>query len=146
MHRIFCFLVFTVALLSVEAAKTCAQDEALSRYQNGKMIEISDLLGGEEQENCPVESAKRYGGTVSAVQFTSGLQIGSFTLRTGKANVKIHLSPLLYDGRISKQDITALPTLIVKGRRITVDTYRCGDSKTITALYILAGIHMETLG
>ena len=147
MPRIFCILVLTVAALSVEAANAFAQDEALSSYKNGKMVEITDLVGRDGQENCSVESARRYGGTVSAVQFTSGLQIGSFTLRTGKANIKIHISPTLYEGRISKQDIAALPTLIAKGRRITVDTYRCGGAKKIiTALYILTGIHMETLG
>jgi hypothetical protein len=54
---------------------------------------------------------------------------------------------LLYDERISKQDAESLPTLIAKGKRITVDAHRCGDSrKIITAAYIIAGIHLETLG
>ena len=145
MRRIFCLLVFTIAVLA--AGNAFAQDEALSYYEKGKMTEISDLLGQDDHDTCSVESSKRYGGTVTDVQFTTGLQIGSFTLRTSKEIVTIHLSPRLYDGRISKQDVTALPTLIAKGRRITVDTYRCGDSKkTITASYILAGIHTETLG
>jgi hypothetical protein len=145
MPSIFCLLVFSVSILVIACVSTFAQNEPQSNYRNGKLIEISDLLDEQDYERCSVESSKRYGGTVSAVQFRSGLQIGSFTLRTGKANIKIELSPNLYD-RISKQDATALPTLVAKGRRITVDTYRCGSKKTVTALYILAGIHMEMLG
>ena len=144
MRRIFYFLVLTIVIANADNA--FAQDEALSHYQKGKMIEISDLLSGEEQEKCSVES-KRYAGTVSAIQSTNGLQITNFTLKTAKGNVKIYLSPALYDGRLSKQDATALPTLIAKGRRITVDAFRCGDSrKILMAQYILAGIHAETLG
>ena len=110
------------------------------------MTEISDLLSGEEQEKCSVES-KRDGGTVSAIQFTNDRQIDNFTLKTAKGNVKIYLSPALYDGRLSKQDATSLPSLIAKGRRITVDAFRCGDSrKILMAQYIIAGIHLETLG
>ncbi len=147
MRRIFCLLVFTIAIVTIEASDALAQDEALSNYKNGKLNEISDLLGVEDAEKCSFESGKRYGGTVSAVQFTSGVQIGSFTLKTGKVSVKIHVSPMLYSERISKQDAMALPTLIAKGRRITVDTYPCGDTKkAITAVYIIAGIHMDTLG
>ena len=144
MRQIFFFLVFTISILSVNAGNTFAQDEALSNYQKGKMTEISDLMAGEEIEKCSVESAKRYAGTVLMIQFTNDRQINSFTLRTAKGSVKIFLSPMLYAERISKQDAAALPTLIAKGRRITVDTYRCG--KTITALYIIAGIQLETLG
>lgn len=147
MRQIFCVLVFTISVLCVNAGNTFAQDEALSNYQKGKMIEISDLMAGEEIEKCSVESSKRYAGTVSMIQLTNDRQIHSFTLKTAKGSVKIYLSPMLYAERISKQDATALPTLIAKGRRITVDTYRCGDSrKTITALYIVAGIQLETLG
>ena len=146
MRRMFCFLAVTVGLVLVNAGNSLAQDEALSNYKKGKMTEISDLLSGEEQEKCPVESSKRYAGTVSAVQFASDQQIDNFTLRTAKGPVKIYISPRLYAGRISKQDAGALPTLIAKGRRITVDTYRCGDAKKITALYVVAGIQLETLG
>lgn len=147
MRQILCLLVITIAIIFANAENALAQDEALSSYQKGKMVEISDLLSGEETENCSVESSKRYAGTVSAVKFSEGIRIDNFTLKTAKGNVKIYLSPLLYDERISKQDAGSLPTLIAKGRRITVDTYRCGDSrKIITALYILAGIHLETLG
>ncbi len=111
------------------------------------MVEISYLLAaGEEREKCSDES-KPYAGTVSAIQFTKDLQIDNFTLKTAKGNVKIYLSPALYDGRLSKQDHTALPTLIAKGRRITVDAFRCGDSRKINmADYIIAGIHLDRLG
>ena len=147
MRRIFFFLALTIVIVFVNAGNTFAQDEAEARYQKGKMIEISYLLSGEEQEKCSAESSKRYGGTVSTIQFTADRQIDNFTLKTAKGNVKIYLSPLLYAERLSKQDATALPTLIAKGRRITVDTYRCGDSrKIIMALYIIAGIQLETLG
>ena len=144
MRPIFCFVFLTIVILSGSAF---AQDEALSDYRNGKMVEMSHLLSMDEMDKCSDQSTKRYGGTVSMVQFSSGKQIANFTLRTARGNVKIHLSPELYDARISKQDAGALPTLIAKGRRITVDTYRCGGTgKTITALYILAGIHTDVLG
>ena len=147
MRPIFCFCALTIAVLCLDADNTFAQPtDALSRYQKGKMIEISDMLGGKEFEKCSVES-KRYGGTVSLVQFSEGAKIDNFTLKTPKGSVKIYLPRELYTERISNQDGKALPTLIAKGRRLTVDTHRCGDSrKIIVAAYILAGIHMETLG
>jgi hypothetical protein len=148
MRPIFCFSVLTIAILCASAGNTFAQtNDALSRYQKGKMIEISDMLGGKEFEKCSVDSPKRYAGTVSLVQFSEGAKIDNFTLKTAKGSVKIYLPRELYTERISNQDGRALPTLIAKGRRITADTYRCGDSrKIIVTMYVIAGIHLETLG
>lgn len=146
MRQIFCLLVLIVVILSVDADNTFAQDEAQSRYQKGEMIEIADLLSTEEVESCFGETNK-YAGTVLTIQFTKDLQIDNFTLKTAKGNVKVYLSPALYDGRLSKQDHTALPTLIAKGRRITVHASRCDDPrKILVAQYIIAGIHKETFG
>lgn len=112
-------------------------------YEKGKLTEIKDLLSGDELEGCTAES-RRYAGTVTAVRFSEGRMIGDFTLRTTRGgSVKIHMPANLYD-RISKQDATSLPTLVAKARRITVDTHQCGTTRR--ALYILAGIHTETLG
>lgn len=145
MPRIFCFSVLIIVILSVNSVNALAQDEILSHYTKGKMVEISYLLAGKEHEKCSSES-KPYAGTVSAIQFTEGLQINNFILKTAKGNVKIFLSPMLYE-RISKADANALPTLIGKGRRITVDAFRCGDSrKILMAEYIIAGIHLDRLG
>ncbi len=132
-------MLFVALFFSTEAI--CAQAEA--RYKAGKMIEISDLLSSEETENC---AAKRYVGTVSAVQYADG-KIESFTLKTTKSSLKIHLSPSLYQERLNAKDAKSLPTLVAKNKKITVDTYICGASgKIVLAMYILAGIEPNTLG
>jgi hypothetical protein len=132
---------FIVVLVTVAGA--LAQDEATSRYKNGKMIEMSDMLSSTELDKC-TSTSKRYGGTVLTVVFTSGKIIDYFTLRTSKGSVKIHISPELYDSRISKQDALSLPSLVAKGRKVTVDAYRCGELSY--AVYILSGIELDTLG
>jgi hypothetical protein len=111
-------------------------------YEKGKLTEINNLLSGDELEGCSVES-RRYAGAVTAVRFSEGSKIGDFTLRTARGAVKIQISPNLYE-RIGKHEATVLPTLVVKSRRITVDTHQCGTARH--ALYIIAGIHTETLG
>ena len=112
------------------------------RYEKGRLTEISDLLSDEEREGCSPDS-RRLTGTVAAVRFSRGRMIGDFTLRTfGRQTVKIEISPALYD-RITKQDATALPTLVSKTRRITVDVQRCGGKDR--ALYIISGSHPITL-
>lgn len=144
MRQIFCFIAITIVIILANAGNAFAQNQAEGYYKNGKLIEIKDLLWGEE--NCS-ESYKRYAGTVSSVQLTGGGQIDNFTLKTAKGAVKIYLSPSLYAERLSKADANALPKLIAKGKRITVDTQRCGGSKKIvTAAYIIAGIHLDVLG
>jgi len=111
-------------------------------YKKGKLVEIKDLLSGDELEGCAVES-KRLAGTVTAVRFSEGAKILDFTLRTTRGNVKIQISPDLYE-RISKADANALPTLVAKARRISVDAHQCGAVRR--AMYIIAGIHTEMLG
>jgi hypothetical protein len=130
-----------VVLFFFNAETTCAQAEA--RYKAGKMIEISDLLSTEETEDC---AAKRYVGTISAVQNAGG-KIESFTLKSAGSSLKIYLSPSLYSERLNAKDARNLPTLIAKGKKITIDTYICGASgKIVLAMYILAGIEPNTLG
>lgn len=144
MHQIFCFIAITIVIVLANAGNAFAQIQAEGYYKNGKLNEINNLLWGEE--NCSAEY-KRYGGTVLGVQLNDNKQINSFTLKTAKGEVKIYLSPSLYAERLSKADANALPKLIARGRRITVDTHRCGGSKKdITAAYIIAGIQTETLG
>ena len=143
MRKTFSLLAASLFIGLLLVVSCLAQDEAMSRYKKGKMIEISDLLSGSQIEKC-APTSKRYAGTVSAVEFSSGQIIDSFTLRTTKGSVSIHLSPELYDSRISKQDALALPSLVAKGRKITVDAYRCG--KVSYAHYILSGIELDTLG
>lgn len=143
MHQIlYCLVLIIIAFGTFQNA--LGQNKAEARYQKGKMVEISDLLSGEESEDC---TARRYVGAVSAIQLKNGKQIDSFTLKTKRGNVKIYLSPFLYSERLSKKDAASLPTLIARGKTITVDTYICGASgKIILALYILAGSEPETLG
>ena len=141
MRSIFVFSA-TLAVIAFLAGAAFGQ-EPEGYYEKGKLTEIKDLLSSEELEGCSAES-KRVAGTVTAVRFTEGSIIGDFTLRTAaRQTVKIEVSPKLYD-RISKQDATALPTLVAKSRRITVDVHRCGSVRR--ALYIIAGIHTEVLG
>lgn len=145
MRQTFCVLAATVVIAFVSIGNTFAQDKARAYYQKGKMTEISDLLAGEDQEGCTLlTGTKPYGGTVTAVQFKSGKQIDNFTLKTAKGNVKIYLHTRLYTERLSRKDANALPGLIAKGSRITVDAYRCGNR--IIASYILAGIKLDRLG
>lgn len=141
MKRIIILSALIFVTFFFNAETIFAQAEA--RYKAGKMIEISDLLSTEETEEC---AAKRYVGTISAVQYAGG-KIESFTLKTAKSSVKIHLSPSLYSERLNKKDAKSLPTLVAKRKKITVDTYICGASgKIILAMYILAGIEPNTLG
>ena len=136
-------LLSTFVVIVVLAAGSAFGQEIEGYYEKGKLTEIKDLLSSDELEGCSAES-KRYAGTVTAVRFAEGRMIGDFTLRTtGRQSVKIEISPKLYE-RISKHDATALPTLVAKARRITVDAHQCGTSRR--ALYILAGIHTEVLG
>ncbi len=145
MRQIFYVLAVTIVIVFVNISNVFAQDKAEAHYQKGRMSEINYLLVGEESENCTfLTETEPYGGTVTAVQFTNGKQIDNFTLKTAKGNIKIYLPTRLYAERLSKKDAAALPTFIAKGRRITVDAYRCG--KMIFAGYILAGIQLERLG
>ena len=143
MRKTFSLLTAFLFITSVFIAAGFAQDEVTSRYSRGKMIEASDLMSSAQIGKCATPS-NRYAGTVSAVVFSSGKIIDNFTVRTAKGAVNIHLSPELYDSRISKQDAIALPSLVAKGRKITVDAYRCG--RVLYANYILSGIELETLG
>jgi len=132
-------LIYVVFLFSVET--TYAQAEA--RYKAGKMIEISDLISAEETEAC---TARRFVGTIAAVQYRSG-KIESFTLKSAGNSLQILFSPSLYTERLTGKDAKSLPTLVARGKKITVDTYICGASgKIILAMYILAGIEQNTLG
>ena len=144
MKREIYFLLLWCILLLGASETLFAQDKAGARYQKGKMIEISDLLSSEEMEGC---ESRRFVGLISAVQLKSGEKIESFTLKAKKGTVKIYLSPVLYSERLNAKDAKNLPTLIAKGKTITVDTYICGASgKIILALYILAGSEPEMLG
>ena len=130
-------IIYVVLLFSTENIHA----QADARYTNGVITEISDLLAYEEMQDC---SANRYLGTISNVQ-TSGGQIKSFTLKMVRGSVKINVSPSLYAKRIKIKDAANLPTLIVKGNRVTVDAYACGASgKNILAMYILAGSSPNT--
>ena len=141
MKRILILLTLIYVVFFFSAETTYAQAEA--RYKAGKMIEISDLLSAEETEDC---TARRYVGTVSAVQYRSG-KIESFTLKTASNSLKILFSPWLYSERLTGKDAKNLPALVARGKKITVDTYICGASgRIILAMYILAGIEPNTLG
>ena len=136
-------VTFWASLCVVAFAGTSFGQTPEGNYEKGKLTEIGDLLSDDERQNCSPD-AKRLTGTVASVRFTSGRMIGDFALRTfGRQTVKIELSPELYE-RISKQDAAALPTLIAKGRRLTVDVQRCGEATR--ALYVIAGSHGDTLG
>ena len=141
MNRSF-FLMAMLAFVTLAGGTALGQDPEGNYDERGKLTEINNLLSGDELEGCSVES-KRFAGTVTAVRFSEGRRIGDFTLRTSRGSVKIHISPDLYE-RISKQDATSLPTLVARARRITVDAHQCGATRR--ALYIIAGIHTETLG
>ena len=125
------------------AAITASGQSPQSYYEKGRLTEISDLLSSDELEDCSADS-KRVAGTVTVVRFAKGRMIGDFTLRTtARQTVKIEISPNAYE-RMSKKDAAALPTLVAKARRITVDVHACGPARR--ALYIIAGIQTETLG
>jgi hypothetical protein len=139
----FYLLFFSILFIFCVSERLFAQDKAKAYYQKGRIIEISDLVSGEEIEDC---ESRRFVGSISAIQLKSG-KIESFTLKTKKGALKIYLSPLLYSERLSARDAKNLPTLIARGKTITVDTYICGASgKIILSMYILAGSHPETLG
>ena len=116
MKRILFLLTLNYVVFLFSAEMTYAQAEA--RYKAGKMIEISDLISAEETEDC---TARRYVGTISAVQYRSG-KIESFTLKTANNSLKILLSPSLYSERLTGKDAKSLPTLVARGKKITVDT------------------------
>ncbi|HEY0657498.1 MAG TPA: hypothetical protein VGD05_03445 [Pyrinomonadaceae bacterium] len=141
MKRIAFLSVIIYVVLFFSAEITLAQADA--RYKNGKMIEISDLLAYEEMQDC---DARRYLGTISAIQYTNKTTIRSFTLRTNKGAVKINISPRLYEQRIKTNDATNLPTLVARNKKVTVDTYACSSGRIILAMYILAGSEPEILG
>ena len=132
----------TLIVIVVLAAGSALGQEIEGYYEKGKLIEIKDLLSSDELEGCSVES-KRYAGTVTGVRLGEGSKISDFTLKTSRGNVKIFISRTVYE-RISKADANALPTLVAKARRITVDAHECGTTRR--AMYILAGIHREVLG
>ena len=132
----------SLAIVAFLGGTALGQDIEGTYDNRGKLTEINNLLSNEEVEGCSAESS-RYAGTVTAVRFSEGRKIGDFTLRTARGTVKIHVSPDLYQ-RIEKAEATYLPTLVAKNRRITVDTHQCGTIRR--ALYIIAGIHTETLG
>ena len=141
MKRIIILSALIFAALFSNAETIFAQAEA--RYKAGKMIEISDLLSTVETEDC---AAKRYVGTISAIQVADG-KIESFTMKTAKNSIKIYFSPSLYTEKLNAKDAKNLPTLVAKGKKITVDTFICGASgKIVLAMYILAGIQPNTLG
>jgi hypothetical protein len=141
MSRTFLLLMALTVVAFVGSAAFGQDPEGY--YERGKLTEINNLLSGDELEGCSAES-KRLAGTVTAVRFSEGRKIGDFTLRTTtRQTVKIEISPDLYE-RISKKDATALPTLVAKSRRITVDVHICGSARR--ALYIIAGIHTDVLG
>ena len=135
-------LLTALAVIALSAGTAFGQNPEGNYDNRGKLTEINNLLSGDELEGCAVES-RRYAGTVTAVRFSEGRKIGDFTVRTTRGTVKIHISPQLYQ-RIEKAEATYLPTLVAKARRITVDAHQCGATKR--AMYILAGIHTETLG
>ena len=135
-------LSMAVAFITFFTAAALGQTPQ-SYYEKGKLTEISDLLSGDELEGCSAES-KRVAGTVTAVRVAEDKMILDLTLRTtARQTVKIEISPRAYE-RMSKKDAAALPTLIAKARRITVDVHTCGAAKR--ALYIIAGIHTDMLG
>lgn len=145
MIRVVMFRIIPVVVLVAFVAVlngAASGQEIEGRYERGKLAEISNLLSNDEVEGCSAES-RRYAGTVTAVRFSEGRMIGDFTLRTARGSVKIHMPATLYE-RISKRDAAALPTLVAKTRRITVDAHQCGTIRR--ALYIIAGMHSETLG
>ncbi|HEX8286479.1 MAG TPA: hypothetical protein VF556_00700 [Pyrinomonadaceae bacterium] len=136
------FLLTVIFVILFFNADTFAQADA--RYKNGTMIEISDLLSYEEMQDC---EARRYLGTITAIQYSGGTKIKSFTLKTNKGVVKINLSPRLYEQRIKANDAAKLPTLVARNKKVTVDTYACGASgRIILAMYILAGSEPNVLG
>ena len=135
-------LLSTFVVIVVLAAGSVYGQEIEGYYEKGKLTEIKDLLSSDEIEGCSTES-KRVAGTVTGVRFSEGSRISDFTLKTSRGNVKILISPTVYE-RISKADANALPTLVAKARRITVDAHQCGTARR--AMYIIAGIHTEVLG
>ena len=136
------FILLTAIAVTVLAGHTAFGQEIEGYYEKGKLVEIKDLLSSDEFEGCSVES-KRYAGTVTGVRFSEGSKVSDFTLKTSRGNVKIFISPTVYE-RISKADANGLVTLVAKARRITVDAHQCGTTRR--AMYILAGIHTEVLG
>jgi hypothetical protein len=144
MNRKLHILFFSCLLAFCATQNLFAQDKASARYQKGKMIEISDLLSGQETEDC---TSRRYVGAITAIQFKEAGKIESFSLKTKKGTVKIYLSPELYSERLNAKDAKNLTTLIAKGKTVTVDSYLCGASgRIILAMYILAGSQPDTLG
>ena len=135
-------LPVSIAIVAILGGAAFGQDIEGTYDNRGKLTEINNLLSNEEVEGCTAES-RRYAGTVTAVRFSEGRKISDFTLRTARGTVKIQVSPEVYQ-RIEKAEATYLPTLVAKARKITVDTHQCGATKR--ALYIIAGIHTETLG
>lgn len=98
MKRILFLLTLICVVFLFSTETTYAQAEA--RYKAGKMIEISDLISAEEIEDC---TARRYVGTVSAVQYKSG-KIESFTLKNANNSLQILFSPWLYSERLTGKD------------------------------------------
>ena len=136
------FILSTAFAVIAVSGGTALGQAPEGHYQKGKLTEINNLLSGDELEGCSAES-RRFAGTVTAVRFSEGRKIGDFTLRTSRGSVKIHISPELYE-RIGKHEATALPTLVARSRRISVDAHQCGAVRR--AAYIIAGIHTEMLG
>ena len=137
------FLLSAAIVVVAFAGSAALGQDPEGYYEKGKLTEINNLLSGDELEGCSAES-KRLAGTVTAVRLAEGRMIGDFTLRTiGRQTVKIEISPDLYE-RLSKKDAPALPVLVAKARRITVDVHTCGSARR--ALYIIAGIHTDVLG
>ena len=128
-------LVSVIYLFSAEI--TFAQAEA--RYKAGKMIEISDLLSAEETEDC---TAKRYVGTISAVQYRVG-KAESFTLKSAGNSLQILFSPSLYSERLTGKDAKNLPTLVARGKKTLLHT--CGESGKIVLAMLFWRESSDTL-
>ena len=70
-------------------------------YAKGKLTEVNNLLSGDEMENCSAES-RRYAGTVTAVRFSVGRQIGGCRICLFDPVEDELLDPLLRDDHLRR--------------------------------------------
>ena len=118
------FLVMTGAQAQVgRAVATYNEQDA------GDMYMIRQMADPKVIAKCKRSDVVGTIAYVNVMTYDSRPEITHFVLRTSKGQQQeIYLPEVLYPKRLSGDDAKLLSSLISKGRKVRVGTYRCGAS------------------
>ena len=125
----FCYVVLTISVLVAPIVNAQVDPRAIARYdEKGRMIKLFGIYGldNAEESRCGRSALT---GTIVSVEYDNNGEITNFYVKSRKGKSKnIYLTGITYDKRLSTDEVRRLPSLIAKGKKVSMWIYACGTT------------------